>query len=247
MGHKVHPTAFRLGVIEDWRSQWFGAGKYRQYLEQDWKIRDYIIKHFRESSIDRVEIIRSRGSVRVVISTARPGLIIGRRGAQIRELEKTLKDLYLQVQRKYEKKASSAAIEIKIDIQEVKEAELFGQIIADDIVTQIEKRMPYRRVIKQALEKARRNPKVKGVKIRVAGRLNGAEIARREWLIDGRIPLATLRAKMTYGQATAYPPYGAIGVKVWVYLGEVFASAAVPEAESSQKPAMKPGPAVGVR
>lgn len=235
MSHKSHPLAFRVGVIEDWRSQWFSARHYRKYLEQDTKIRAFIKENLKEAAIDRVEITRSRGSVRVRIATARPGLIIGRKGAQIRELEQKLRELYLATERKYERTVNPATLELKIDIEEIKEMELFGQVVVEDIVSQLQKRIQARRALKMTLEKVRRNPKVKGVKIKLSGRLNGAEIARQDWLSDGQIPLQTLRAKISYGQATAHLPYGTIGVKVWIYLGETF-ERPLPPAEEPPKP-----------
>lgn len=196
-------------------------------------MRAYIRKHLPDACIDRVEITRSRGSVRVLIATARPGLVIGRRGAQIRELEKALRNIYTAIQRKYKPNAKPTGFQFKIDIQEIKEGEAYAQVLAEEIVGQLERRMRSRRVLRQMLDKARRNPKVKGVKIRLAGRLNGAEIARQEWVSDGRIPLQTLRANIQYGEATAYSPYGAIGVKVFIYLGEVFEE----DADAADKPA----------
>ena len=225
MSHKVHPIAHRLAIIEDWRSQWFSSSgkKYREYLEQDMCIREYIKKKIRDGGIDRVEVVRQRNSVRVRIVTARPGLIIGRKGAQIKELEAALRKIYLTVAKKYNRAADPKGLEFKIDIQEIKEGELSGQVMAEEIATQLEKRMPTRRVMRFTVQKIRRNPKAQGVKVILSGRLNGAEIAREERWSDGRVPLQTLRANISYGYTIARMPYGAIGIRVWIYRGDIFA------------------------
>lgn len=224
MSHKVHPIAHRLAIIEDWRSQWFSgrSKKYREYLEQDLRIRELIKSKISDGGIDRVEIIRSRNAVRVRIATARPGLIIGRKGAQIKELEAALKDSYIKTAKKYGNTQVTTNFDFKIDIQEIKEGEIFGQVMAEDIASQLVKRMPTRRVMRFTVQKMMRSPKVQGVKVILSGRLNGAEIAREERWSEGRVPLQTLRANISYGQTIARMPYGAIGIRVWIYRGEVF-------------------------
>ncbi|MBI2677078.1 MAG: 30S ribosomal protein S3 [Candidatus Yanofskybacteria bacterium] len=212
MGQKISPTSFRIGLNKDWLSRWFGLGrKYVEYFREDFVIRQFLSKKIKNMSVDRVEIEKSPDVLTIIIHTARPGLLIGRGGTGAEDLKKEILRL---VKRK---------TAIRIDIQEYKNPETSAAIMAESIVEQIEKRMPFRRILKQTLAKIIANKKdVKGAKIEVAGRLNGAEIARTEHLEEGNLPLQTLRAEIDYAKRTAHTTYGTIGVKVWIYKGERF-------------------------
>lgn len=215
MGQKVHPLSFRLGLGIDWKSRWFSRKKYVDFLKQDLLLRDFINKKLEKAGLNSIKIERSANSVNLIIQTARPGLVIGRGGSGIEDLKKEIKALIQK------SNPQSAKTEIRLEIDEIKQANSYARIVALDMANQIEKRMPYRRVIKQGLDKVMQNREVEGAKIMVKGRLNGAEIARKEWLKKGRIPLQTLRSHIDYAQVTAYTTYGTIGLKVWIYKGEV--------------------------
>ena len=212
MGQKISPTSFRIGFNKGWLSRWFGLGrKYVEYFREDFGIRQFLSKKIKNMSVDRVEIERSPDVLTIIIHTARPGLLIGRGGTGAEDLKKEILRL---VKRK---------TAIRIDIQEYKNPETSAAIMAESIVEQIEKRMPFRRILKQTLAKIIANKKdVKGAKIEVAGRLNGSEIARTEHLEEGNLPLQTLRAEIDYAKRTAHTTYGTIGVKVWIYRGDIF-------------------------
>lgn len=213
MGKKVNPKILRMGINRSWHSVWFESGeKYVKNLRQDLGIRRYLIKQYREAGIDKVEISRSISKVEINISTAKPGLIIGRGGNGVEELKKTLHDKFLKDARMHE---------INLNIKEVSRPALSSQIIVQSIILDIEKRMPFRKVMKQSLSKIERGGAL-GAKIVISGRLNGAEIARSEKLVWGKVPLQTLRADIDYARGAANTTYGAIGIKVWVYKGEVF-------------------------
>ncbi|MBU1136884.1 30S ribosomal protein S3 [Patescibacteria group bacterium] len=216
MGQKVHPYAFRLGFIKNWKSRWFNKKKYSELLKQDYLLRSFILKKLDKTGVNSVEIERSANFVNVIIQTSRPGLVIGRGGSGIEELKKEIKLLI------YKQDPSLVKTEIRLEVEEIRDPSNWAAVMASDICTQIEKRMPYRRVLKQMIEKIMQGREVSGAKIMLSGRLNGAEIARREWLKKGRIPLQTLRSDIDYAQATAYTTYGTIGVKVWIYKGEIF-------------------------
>ncbi len=215
MGQKVHPTSFRTGIIFDWKSRWFNKKKYKEYLAEDVKIRDFIFSKLIKAGLGKVEIERAANAVRIIIFTSRPGLIIGRGGAGVEQLRAELQKIIAKSQPKEK-------IELRLEIEEIKQAESFAPIVAQNIAEQLEKRLPYRRVIKQTLERILQGKAVQGAKIMVKGRLDGSEIARKEWLGKGRIPLQTLRANIDFGRATANTTYGTIGVKVWVYKGDIF-------------------------
>ena len=216
MGRKVHPFIFRLGIVTNWKSRWFNKKQYADFLKQDIELRDFIMKKLEKAGINSIEIERSANLVNVIIKTIRPGLVIGRGGGGIEELKKEIK-------RVFEKNKSELAnMEIRLEIEEVKDPNIQAAIVGMEIASQIERRLPYRRVMKQTLDKIMQNKNAKGAKIVVKGRLNGAEIARKEWLKKGRIPLQTLRSNIDYASKTAYTTYGTIGVKVWIYKGEVF-------------------------
>lgn len=222
MGRKVSPIAYRLGQLQDWRSQWFNLAHQPKYLEQDWHIRQYIRSQAQDAAIDRIEIKRFRNEITVVIYTARPGLLIGRQGAKIKELEEGLKKILKKIAKKSLIRGGESLPKLKLEIQEVKEFESHAQLLAQDIAEQLERRLPFRRVMKQALAKLDRYPAIKGAKIKVSGRLGGAEMARQEWLAKGEVPLGSLRSNIDYGFAEAVTKYGVIGVKVWINKGEVF-------------------------
>ena len=215
MGHKVHPSVFRLGIVTNWKSRWFNKKKYREVLEQDVKLRDFIMRKLDKAGVNSVEIERSANSINIVIQTARPGLVIGRGGGGVEELKREIKKFLQQDKSKLTK------VEIRLEIEEVRQPTTQAAIVAMEMASQIERRLPYRRVMKQTLDKVMQNKDVQGVKVMIKGRLGGAEIARKEWLKKGRIPLQTLRSNIDYAQATAYTTYGTVGIKVWVYKGEI--------------------------
>lgn len=212
MGQKISPISFRLSVNKRWRSRWFGLGKkYIEFFREDYAIRKLLEKRLKNMSVDRVEIERSPDVLNIIIHTARPGLIIGRGGTGAEDLRR-------EIQKKIKRKTA-----VKIDIQEFKNPETSSSIMAESVAEQIERRLPFRRVMKQVLGKIMINKKeVLGAKVELAGRLNGAEIARTEHLEEGNLPLHTLRAEIDYAKRTAHTTYGTIGVKVWVYKGMKF-------------------------
>jgi small subunit ribosomal protein S3 len=214
MGKKINPKIFRISVTKDWPSKWFALGKdYRKSAEQDVLVRKFILRELREAGVDRVEIERSVGKISIGIYTAKPGVIIGRGGAGAENLKK-------KIHTKFLKNFKPGAI--SINIFEVDRPNLSAQITVQAMILEIEKRMPFRRVMKQVISKVERAGGL-GVKVIVSGRLNGAEIAREEMLSSGKVPLHTLRADIDYARGCAQTTYGAIGVKVWIYKGNKFA------------------------
>ncbi len=213
LGQKVHPTGFRTGIIFDWKSRWFNKKEYKNYLKEDSKIRDFLTPKLNKMGLGKIEIERSTNSTKIVIHTSRPGLIIGRGGTGIEQLRA---ELQKHVYRGKVKK------ELRLEVEEIKQPESNAQVVAQSMAEQLERRLPYRRVIKQTLQRIAQGKNVEGVKIMAKGRLDGSEIARKEWLAKGRIPLQTLRANIDYGTATAYTTYGTVGIKVWIYKGEIF-------------------------
>jgi len=203
----------RLGYIAGWRSRWLAKKDFRKLLKQDVVIRGFLEKKLRGMAVDSIEIERTPGTVTVIIRTARPGLIIGRGGGGIENLRK-------EVLSRLPKTAEKA--ELKLQVEEFRSPEASAHVMAESIAEQLERRMPYRRVFKQALDKMLANKEIKGAKVQIAGRVGGAEISRREWMKKGSLPLQTLRANIDYAMANAYTTYGVIGVKVWLYKGEVF-------------------------
>lgn len=212
MSHKVHPKAFRIKEITDWDSRGFYRKNFPQYLEEDFRIREFLKKKTRNLGVEKVEIERSPLKINVLISSARPGLIIGRRGEGVELLKKEIEKL-LKIKPKPD---------LKLDIKEVKKFWTSASLASQWISEQVEKRVRYRRVLKQSLDKIMANKEVKGAKVQLAGRLDGIEIARTEWLKKGRMPLQTIRADIDYAQNQAYCTYGAVGIKVWIYKGEKF-------------------------
>lgn len=214
MSHKVHPKCFRLRNVEDWSSRWFSKKRLRDYLEEDFMIREFLTKKLKDSGVDSIEIERSPGKVNIIINSARPGFIIGRGGKGAEDLKKQL-NLKLP-------KSKESKRELKIDIREIKNPWTSASLAGQWIAQQIEKRVAHRRVVKQALEKIMANKEVKGARIEIAGRLGGNEIARREWFKNGQMPRQTLRAIIDYAHVEALCTYGTIGIKVWIYKGEKF-------------------------
>ncbi len=213
MGHKVNPKSIRIGITSTWRSRWFGKRDYVKNLREDVQIRRAIMNKWKKAAIADVEIERSAGVMKLIVKTSRPGIIIGRGGTGIEDINKFIRREYFGGKKKPE---------IKIEIQEVRQFEENASLVAQQVAEQLEKRMPYRRILKSMLEQVEKNKNVKGIKIEVAGRLGGAEISRREWLSKGMVPLHTLRADIDFSRATAKTTYGSIGVKVWLYKGEIF-------------------------
>lgn len=221
MSHTVHPYSHRLGIIRDWKSRWFGAkSKYTEYLRGDVVIRSFLDKKLIGMYVSVVEIERNEKMLRIIIETSRPGSIIGRNG----EGATKLKDEIVKIMKR--RGVYSGKEEVKLDIRELKSPESNAAIVAQMVAEGLEKRMPYRRVLKQMVEKVMANRDVKGVKITVGGRLAGASIARSETKKLGQIPLQTFRADVDYSHYPAKLPYGNLGIKVWIYRGEIFAKKA---------------------
>ncbi len=211
MGKKVNPKAFRLAVTRDWDANWFAKKNFSSLLREDVRIRAFLRKELKESLVDRVEIDRPRGTITVTVHAAKPGVIIGRAGAGIEELNKKLKKAFYRGRK----------VTLHINVKEVQRPSLSSQIVGQQIAADIEKRMPFRRIMKMAIERVMK-ANAEGVKITLSGRLNGAEIARTETLAQGKIPLHNLRADIDYAPVQANTMYGAIGIKVWINRGEVF-------------------------
>ncbi|TBR38684.1 MULTISPECIES: 30S ribosomal protein S3 [Dyella] len=208
MGHKVHPTGIRLGIAKDWNSKWYAnKGEYAQYLAADLKVREMLRKKLAAAGISKIQIERPAKTARVTIHTARPGVVIGKKGEDIEKLRKEVSQLM--------------GVPAHINVSEVRKPELDATLVAESIAQQLERRIMFRRAMKRAVGNAMRLGAL-GIKINVSGRLNGAEIARSEWSREGRVPLHTLRADIDYGTAEAHTTYGVIGIKVWIYKGEIF-------------------------
>ena len=223
MGQKVNPTGFRIGVTEDWRSRWYADKNYATNLANDLEIREFLNKQLSRAAVSKVEIERAGDKIKVIVTTARPGVVIGKKGAEIDALRKKL-----------EKVANGP---VNIEVVEVKRPELDANLIAQSVAEQLEGRVAFRRAMRKAVQSARKSG-AKGIRIQCAGRLGGAEMSRREWYREGRVPLHTLRAKVDYGFSTARTQMGAIGVQVWVYHGEVLPGqkAPQPQLEGSSRP-----------
>ena len=213
MGKKVNPKIFRMGITKSWDSIWFESGKtYIKNVAQDISVRRFFIKEFKEAGVDKVEIIRSINRIQIDLWTAKPGLLIGRGGNGVEELKKKIHTKFLK---------NFRMSEITLNIKEVSRPGLSAQIAVQSMALEIEKRVPFRKVMKQAISRVERSGAL-GVKVVIGGRLNGAEIARTEKLVWGRVPLNTLRADIDYARGAAHTAFGAIGIKVWIYKGEVF-------------------------
>jgi small subunit ribosomal protein S3 len=206
MGQKVHPIGFRLGVVRTWDSKWYDEKNYAAWLHEDIKIREWVKKHLAAAGVSRVELERAANKVKVSIHTPRPGIVIGKKGAGIDSLKKDLQHL--------------SKSEVFVNIHEVRKAEIDAQLVAENVAVQLERRVAFRRAMKKAVQTALKFG-AKGIKIACSGRLGGAEMARYEWYRDGRVPLHTLRADIDYGFAEGRTTYGKIGVKCWIFKGEI--------------------------
>jgi len=211
MGQKVHPTGFRLGIATDWTSKWYADNaEFAEFLGEDMKIRDYLRKKLAQAGVSRIQISRPAKAIAVTIHSARPGIIIGKKGEDIEKLRIEVASL-----------VSVHINNVKINIEEIRKPELDAQLVAEGIAAQLERRVMFRRAMRRSVTSAMRIG-AEGIKINVSGRLNGVDIARNEWYREGRVPLHTLRADVDYGFAEALTTYGILGVKVWIYKGEVF-------------------------
>ncbi len=209
MGRKVHPIGYRLKVVKDWEARWFAEGtKYTDQLHEDFAIRKTVFDVNPRASIAKVEIERFPNLVHITIHTAKPGIVIGRRGSQVKELRQRLEKL--------------CGTPIKVDVEEIESPDLAAKLVADNVANQLERRIGHSRAMKRAIQQSMRNG-AKGIKIMVSGRLNGSDMGRKEWMRDGRVPLQTLRADIDYAHSEASTTYGRIGVKVWIYRGDVLA------------------------
>ncbi len=207
MGQKVHPIGIRLGIVKDWTSKWYADSKnFADLLNMDLKVRDYIKKKLAHASVSRVQIERPANNARITIHTARPGIVIGKKGEDIEVLRKQVSNMM--------------GVAVNLNVEEIRKPELDAALVAENIAQQLERRIMFRRAMKRAVTNAMRLGAL-GIKVRVSGRLNGAEIARTEWYHEGRVPLHTLRADIDYGVVEAHTTYGVIGVKVWLFKGEV--------------------------
>jgi small subunit ribosomal protein S3 len=208
MGQKVHPTGIRLGIVKDWTSTWYADSKdYSNFLHTDLKVREYLQKKLESASVSRIQIERPANNARVIIHTARPGIVIGKKGEDIDRLRVAISKMM--------------GVPVQVSVEEIRKPELDATLVAQNVASQIERRIMFRRAMKRAVTNTMRIG-AQGIKINVAGRLNGAEIARSEWYREGRVPLHTLRADIDYGIAEASTTYGIIGIKVWIFKGEIF-------------------------
>ena len=222
MGHKIRPDSFRTGIIRPWQSRWFFRGQYKVLLEEDELIRKVIKEKIGAAGVVAIEIERTAGRTRVNIKAAKPGLIIGRGGKGVEDLHKAIELALTKLRKKNRIPTSGKGTNISLNIEELKRSEVSASFIAQQIAWDFEKRMPFRRTIKKYIEQVMQNKEVEGAKVRVGGRLDGAEIARDENLSRGKLPLQTIRANIDYGEATAFTTFGTIGIKVWVYKGNIF-------------------------
>lgn len=223
MGQKVHPTGIRLGIVADWASKWYADSKtFPEYVRKDYELRTYIKERLKDASVSRIHIERPAKKANITIYTARPGIVIGKKGEDIEKLRADVA-----------KMIGMSMNDVRINISEVRKPELDAQLVAEGIAQQLERRVMFRRAMKRAVTNTMRVG-AEGVKVKVGGRLNGAEIARSEWYREGRVPLHTFRADIDYGFAEAKTTYGVIGVKVWIFKGEVFDKPEVAAAESTE-------------
>ena len=219
MGQKVHPTGIRLGIVKDWTSKWYANSKqYPEFLNSDLEVRAFLKKKLSQASVSRIQINRPANNANITIHTARPGLVIGKKGEDIDALRAQVSQMM--------------GIPVHISIEEIRKPELDAQLVAESIAQQLERRVMFRRAMKRAVQNSMRLG-AEGIKVNISGRLNGAEIARNEWYREGRVPLHTLRADIDYGFAEALTTYGILGVKVWIFKGEVFAGEATGTADDS--------------
>ena len=232
MGQKTHPYAFRIGIVNDWKSRWFSEKEYTKLVNQDYKIREFLLNQLLKGAISRIDIERTRDKVQVDIHTARPGVVIGRKGVEADRLRKGLEKLTSQP--------------VKLNIIEVREAELDAQLLARAVADQLESRVAFRRAMKRAVSSALKAG-AEGVRVECSGRLGGAEMSRRDWYREGRVPLHTLRADIDFGISAAKTTVGSIGVKVWVYKGDVVASNKLRQEKISAEAALASGGTASAR
>jgi len=206
LGQKVHPLGFRLGITRTWDSRWYSHKDFGDFLLEDLKIRGFVKKRLHQASISRIEVERAAGKIRLIVHTARPGIVIGPKGAEIEKLRREILALTDK--------------EVIVDIKEIRKPEIDAQLVAENVAQQLERRIAFRRAMKKSVTSALKSG-AKGIRIATAGRLGGAEMARREWYREGRVPLHTLRADIDYGFAQARTTYGVIGIKVWIFKGEM--------------------------
>ena len=226
MGQKVNPTGIRLGITKDWTSKWYAHSKdYADLVIEDWQVREYLMDKLSQASVSRIEIERPAGRANVRVFTARPGMVIGKKGEDIERLKKDL--------------AAKMGLPVEISVQEIRKPELDAKLVAEGIAQQLVRRINFRRAMKRAVTNAMRLG-AEGIKVKVGGRLNGAEIARSEWYREGRVPLHTFRADIDFGLAEARTTYGIIGIKVWIFKGEVL-GIEEPTKESADKGKAKAG------
>ena len=223
MGQKVHPTGIRLGIVKDWSSKWYAdSATFPEYIRQDHVVREFIKKKLKDASVSRISIERPAKKANITIHTARPGIVIGKKGEDIEKLRAEVAHMVgMKIQ------------DVRINIAEVRKPELDAQLVAEGIAQQLERRVMFRRAMKRAVTNTMRVG-AEGIKVKVGGRLNGAEIARSDWYLEGGVPLHTLRADIDYGFAEAHTTYGVIGVKVWIFKGEVFDKPEAPPAEEKE-------------
>jgi small subunit ribosomal protein S3 len=231
MGHKIHPTGFRMGVIYDWQAKWFADKNYAELVHEDIRIRDLIQKSLGDAGISKVDIDRNANQVSVTIHTAKPGIVIGRGGQKVEDLRNRLERLASD--------GKGPAKRVRVNIQEIRVPELDAQLVARSIADQLQRRVAFRRAMKQAVQRTMQRG-AKGIKVNVAGRLGGSEMSRRESEMDGRVPLHTLRADIDYGLAEAHTTFGRIGVKVWIYKGEILPE---PKKQPEEQPERAAAPA----
>src|SRR3954447_8960553 len=231
MGQKVNPYGFRLGVTTDWKSRWFSDREYKAYLIEDWQIRDYLMKQLPHAAISRIEVERTRDRLRVDVHTARPGIVIGRRGAEADRLRADLAKM-------------SGNPKIQLNIQEIKQPELDAALIAQGVADQLAGRVSFRRAMKRAVQTAQKAG-AQGIRVQCAGRLGGSEMARSEWYREGRVPLHTLRSDIDYGFREARTTFGRIGVKTWIYKGDILPYKTSTEDKISREAAMAVGETSG--
>ena len=221
MGQKVHPTGIRLGIVQDWKSKWYADSKnFPDMLNTDLQVREFLKKRLSQASVSRIQIDRPAKNAHITVHTARPGIVIGKKGEDIDALRSDV--------------ARLMGVPVHISIEEIRKPEIDAQLVAESIAQQLERRIMFRRAMKRAVQNAMRIG-AEGIRVNIAGRLNGAEIARSEWYREGRVPLHTLRADIDYGFAEAATTYGVLGVKCWIFKGEVFGDE--PEAEPAPKKA----------
>lgn len=212
MGHKVNPQGIRIGITSDWKSRWYSKKDFAGQLREDVKVREFIFKQLKNAAVGGVEVERSVGQVKVVIKTARPGIIIGRGGTGVEDIKKMIKDKFFKQKK----------LTLKVEVEEIKNMEENAMVIAQSVAEQLEKRIPFRRVLKMTIERMMENKRISGIKVEISGRLGGADMSRREWSAKGNLPLHTLRADIDFAKVIAMTTFGVIGVKVWVNRGEKF-------------------------